>query len=49
MLLLCYIQNFFKSIKLASRQQGCIPLLTVFCYKVIVAFVGNRGIYGAIV
>ena len=28
------------------RQQGCIPLLTAFFYKVIVAFVDNCGIYG---
>ena len=26
MLLLCYIQNFFKSASFESRQQGCVPL-----------------------
>ena len=51
MLLLCYIQNFFKSVNFESRQQGCVPLLTA-CFRiklswhswVIVEFVGYRGI-----
>ena len=39
MVLFCCIFHFF-------RQQGCIPPLAAFSYTVIVAFVGNRGIYG---
>ena len=40
MLVLCYIQNFFKSVNFESRQCGCVPLLTAFFVE------SYRGIYG---